>query len=92
MERNFKKILFEFIHSHGPMFGDKFCIIDNTGPKAEGSIHYRVFVKGGISFDISRDGNEYEFNSVWEGPLKIDMSVHVLAVLTIMGYSFTGKT
>lgn len=95
MQRNYGKILFDFINSYGPMFGSNFCIIDNTGKLSKGK-HYRVFLKGGIAFDISKELGErefeYDFVSVWDGPFFAENTPqHTLAALIMMGHSFKDK-
>lgn len=93
MPRNYEKILFDFINKIGPGFLENFCIIDNTGKLAGTSKHYRVFMKGGISFDISHEPGggetEYDFIPEWEGPFETKTAEGVLGLLTVMGHSFT---
>lgn len=92
MPHNYEKILFDFIHGYGPMFGNDFSVIDNTGRLSTGT-QYHVFLKGGISFDISNEpcGGEFEYDFVpgWEGPFDTRTAQDVLGVLTVMGHSFT---
>lgn len=88
--------LFNFIHAHGDAcWKEDFCIIDNTGEygKKTGETHYRVFVKGGVSFDISKEvfgdlpGHfGYSFTSQWEGPYSVMTSSDVLKILRMLGY------
>jgi hypothetical protein len=86
MERNYEEILFNFINSYGPVFSDKMAIIDNTGPLAEGKF-YRVFLKGGIQFEICKDEGEYDFIPHWEGPFDCIKPREVIAAMLILGYS-----
>lgn len=90
METN--KQLFEYIGSIGEYHGSDTFIIDNTGShpdKDKGQREYIVFVKGGLSFDISKEYNgtkgepefEYFFTIRWEGPLMITSAKEALAYL-----------
>jgi hypothetical protein len=65
---NYGKILFDYIHQYGEVFGrgpeESLCTIDNTGPKANGQVFYRCFVKGGIQFEISKERAEWRVTRV----------------------------
>lgn len=88
--------LFNFINTYGDAYwAEDFCIIDNTGEygRKNGEKHYRVFVKGGVSFDISKEilGDlpgqfGYCYLSGWEGPYGVMNSTNALKVLRMLGY------
>lgn len=79
--------LFEYIHSHGECDGlkDNLYSYDITGPMAEGGSAYRVFLQGGILFEISKlrttRGWEYSCNIEWPGPFNASDSTDIIATL-----------
>lgn len=93
-----RELLFKFLMLWGPGYrGEDFCTFDNTGEygKQKGEIHLNVFVKGGISFDISKeldDSNEnkktwqYDFISGWEGAYGCMTATDVISVLIMLGH------
>lgn len=83
--------LFDFLHRYGPMWGNHFCIIGNNGPNAGEGTYYRVFVFGGIMFDIDREKEKgewvYSLNIEWAGPYNLQDAIDIIAILQILGYS-----
>lgn len=93
-----RELLFKFLMLWGSGYwGEDFNIFDNTGEygKQKGETHMRVFVKGGISFDISKELDEsdeskkvfqYDFISGWEGAYSCMTATDVISVLIMLGH------
>lgn len=81
------KRLFEYIHSVGERWDYKgMYVFDNTGPMAEGGKSYKVFLKGGICFEIHKERTtapdwEYWLDITWAGPFEATDSTDILATL-----------
>jgi hypothetical protein len=91
MERNYEQILFDYIHSYGPVLNDTIAIFDNNGPNAGGNQYYQVFLKGGFLFESYRDHSGYVFISVWAGVLNVNKPREAIAVLLMLGHDVYRK-
>lgn len=95
-KKNQNKALFELIHCQEGVHSEDIYIFDTTSKYNEhnGEKHYRVFVKGGIMFDIAkeRDDDNYKINyqytflAYWEGPYGCTSANEVLIILKMLGF------
>lgn len=81
------QVIYDFVSGWGEYFGEKINIMDNSGTnRTPGNNTYWVWMVNGVSFEVGKHEEGYDFWVNWKGMVGAETEEDVIKLLEMLGF------